>query len=149
MPSLRAAEHLNRGRFSNFQDLFYVPFLQSFVAPLRAVVILLLGGIGVVVDLNGVDPNLRIVLAMTLQLLVLLLPLVVEDQDLVAATLAKHGSDNLGGRRFGDRFVPAISIAGNSQHFAELDGAILASCGLLNLYNVARGDTILLSTGTN
>ena len=44
-------------------------------------------------------------------------------------------------RRLGYR----TGLAGNGQHFAELDGVVLTRLGLFDLEHVARGDTVLFS----
>src|ERR1700759_2738013 len=110
---------------------------------------LLLGGVGVAIDLNRIDADLGVALPMPLQLLVLLLPLVVEDQDLVPAAFAEHSAEHAQRRGVRQRVVLRAVRAGDTQHIAEFDGAVLACRNLLNLHNVARGDTVLLSTGTN
>src|SRR5271170_4917471 len=76
---------------------------------------------------------------MPLQLLVLLLPLVMEDQDLGAASFAENGADHLGVCRLRDR----ARLTGDGQDFAEFDGIVLARRSLFNLENIARGDAIL------
>jgi hypothetical protein len=55
------------------------------------------GGVGHAVGLNGLDAHLGKVLPVALQLLVLLLPLEVEDQDLFAAAFAENFGGDLGG----------------------------------------------------
>src|ERR1035437_4849448 len=107
--------------------------------------VLLGGGVGDAVGLDGLDAHLGKVLPVTLQLLVLFLPLEVEDQNLIAPALAQHFGDHLGGGRFGhgSRFIA------DGQHIAELDGLILVGNHALNLHHVAWRDAILLTTGTN
>ena len=55
------------------------------------------GFVAVAVDLNFADAHLGETLAVPLQLLVLLLALEVEDENLVVATLADDGAEDLGG----------------------------------------------------
>src|SRR5690242_5380879 len=93
------------------------PFLCAIAESLSQA---LLSAVGVSVHLNGVDANLREALAMSLQLLVLLLPLVVEDQDLVPAALADNGSDDF---RAG-RAAQGAGIAREREHVAEFERAV-------------------------
>src|SRR5580704_2614509 len=114
-------------------------FCSIFRATIRPVLVrtdfgrLLRGAVAVAVHFDGVDADLGVILTVTLHLLVLLLALVVEDQNLLAASFAHHGGENLRGRGVGDAVV-----AGEGQDFAELDGAILAGCCLFNLDHIAR-----------
>ena len=63
----------------------------------------LLCGVGRAVHLDLVNTDLGVGLAMSLQLFVLLLALVVEDQDLRAAAFADDGADHFRGRWLGHR----------------------------------------------
>src|SRR3984885_9056665 len=94
-----------------------------------AVVICLLGGaVAVAVHFDRVDANLGVILAAALHLLVLLLALVVETENLVAAAFAHDGGETLCGRRIGDAV-----FAGEGEDFADLGSAILAGCRFFNL----------------
>src|SRR5580692_4042253 len=103
---------------------------------------LLLCAVGRSIDLDLVDANLGKPLTVSLQLLVLLLPLVVEDQDLVAASITQNRGNHFS--RLGLRH--RTRIAGKCQHIAEFDGAVIIRSRPLNLHHVARSDTILLTT---
>src|ERR1017187_7177416 len=103
-------------------------------------------GIGHAVGLNGLDAHLGKILPVSLQLLVLLLPLQVEDQDLVAAAFAEYFGSNLGAGRLGH----GSGVAGDCEHIAELDRLGLGVGNhTLNFDYVAWSDSILLTTGAN
>src|SRR3954453_23123388 len=95
------------------------------------------------VELDARDADSGELLAMSDQLLVLLLALELEDQDLVAATLLHHFTGDAGALRVGGKVVAA-----NSQDVGKLDRA-LAVGRLLDLDHVARGDTVLLAAGAD
>src|SRR6185503_15675211 len=82
---------------------------------------------------------------MSLQLLVLLLPLEVEDQDFIAAALTHDRADDLCGRRAAE----GAGIAGKRQHIAEFQSAVFVGNGLFNFDHVAGGDAILFTTGAD
>src|SRR6266568_6424299 len=92
---------------------------------------LLLGAVGHAIDLNFVDAYFGEGLAMSLELLVLLLPLVMEDENLVATALAEHRSYYLRRSGFGD----GAGITRERENVAELDGFTFG-LSLLNLENV-------------
>src|SRR6185437_261110 len=95
--------------------------------------------IGHAVGHNGLDANLSEILPVPRQLLVLLLPLEMEDQHLVAAPLAKHLGRNLRTSRPGQ----LSRLAGNRQHVAELHRPILRRDGL-DLQHVSGRNPVLL-----
>jgi len=97
------------------------------------------GGVGHTVGLNRLDAHFGKVLPVSLQLLVLLLPLQVKDKDLFSSSLAQHFGDHLGGGWLGH----GSRLTGNGQNVAELDKTGVRS-HTFNLYNVARRDPILL-----
>src|SRR5260221_14067616 len=82
---------------------------------------------------------------MSTQLLVLLLALVMEDQDLLTASLL---DDLAGYQRPRARRQHAACLGRNRQQVTELDPAVLI---FLRFHpdHVARGDTILLSTSAD
>src|ERR1035437_3335300 len=88
------------------------------------------------------DADRGIVLPVSPQLFVLLLALVVEDQDLVAASLL---DDFASYERSRPRRQNATRLGGNRQHIAELDLAVLVFLCFHPDY-IARGYPILLST---
>src|SRR5580658_4264559 len=94
MPLRPAAVHSSRVRLWSCLHPFYVPLpwfpSKSLVCCLNG------GGIGHAVGLNSLDAHLGKVLPVSLQFLVLLFPLQVEDQDLVAAPLAEYLGGHLG-----------------------------------------------------
>src|SRR5215469_4166475 len=81
---------------------------------------------------------------MALQLLVLLLPLVVEDQDLLAASLADDFGQHL---RAAQLLLKLALVAADRQHIRELQCAVMLA--LLNPQRVAGSHAVLLAAGTN
>src|SRR6516225_6313235 len=91
------------------------------------------------------DLHRGVVLAMSLQFLVLLLALVVEHQHLVAAPLLHHLADYERSSRLGD-----LAFGGaHGEHIVELDVLAARLRQLLNLNYVSGCDAILLSPGAN
>src|SRR5579859_804670 len=82
---------------------------------------------------------------MTVNLLVLLLALEVEDQDLVGASGLHHLSADHGACARAD----GAFLAGNRQNVIELDGVAIAGRELLNFDHVSGRNPILLSSGAN
>src|ERR1039457_489106 len=82
---------------------------------------------------------------MSVQLLVLLLALEVEDQDLIGASLFDHLSADEGLRRLAEL---ALGPA-NGQHFVELNVFAAGLRQLLDLNHVSGRDAILLSPGAD
>src|SRR6185437_5355548 len=96
------------------------------------------------IHLDLVDLHLNEALAVALQLLVLLLPLVVEDKDLVAAALADDLGQHL---RAAQLLLKLALVAAHCQHIRELQRAIVLA--LLNPQRVAGSHAVLLAAGTN
>src|SRR6185437_7473414 len=96
------------------------------------------------IHLDLVDLHLNEALAVALQLLVLLLPLVVEDKDLVAAALADDLGQHL---RAAQLLLKLALVAAHRQHIRELQRAIVLA--LLNPQRVAGSHAVLLAAGTN
>src|SRR5579859_201032 len=82
---------------------------------------------------------------MSLQLLVLLFALEVEDQDLVATTLFHHAADYA---RAASRLSDCAGLARDGQHVGELDGAVLTRL-LVNFDHVSGRDAKLSSPGAD
>src|SRR5437868_14237076 len=95
------------------------------------------------VELNAGDADRGELLAMSDQLLVLLLALELENQDLVAAALFHHLASNARALGIGGK-----SLAADRQHVGKFNVAA-AVLGLLDLDHVARGDTVLLAAGAD
>ena len=94
-------------------------------------------------DEDLVDLDLDEALAMTLQFLVLLLALEVEDDELVATAFRDDFADDLGAVELG---LEAALAAGEGNDVRELDGAVFVG-GLLDAERVAGSHAVLLSTG--
>src|SRR6266478_1129337 len=91
---------------------------------------------------NLCNPDRRIVLPESAQLLVLLLALVMEDQDLLTASLLDHLA---GYARARTRRHNAARLGRNRQHVAELHKSIRVGL-FFHPDHIARGDTVLFST---
>jgi len=101
-------------------------------------------------EVDRVYAKLDQILAMAVgPLRVILAALLLENNDLLAATLAEdRGPD----RRAGDeRSADLRLIAAHHQHFAERDLVLVGAAEgvTLDRDDIALGDAILLSTGTN
>src|SRR5580692_9328767 len=108
----------------------------------RTKIVRRLGGVAIAVHLNFADAYLREALAVALQLLVLLLPLEVEDQNLVAAPFGDHGAEHFGGLRLYER----SGIAGEGENVAKFNRAVLGRLDRFDLHDVAGSNPVLLST---
>src|SRR6478736_4336492 len=89
------------------------------------------------------DAEQRQILAMPLLAAVVLAPLLLEDDDLVAARLLHHlGGDQRAGN---DRATRLRAIAAKQQHFAERNDVAGLARDALDLDNVVRRHAILLA----
>src|SRR5579863_7686191 len=104
-----------------------------------------LRGVAVAVHLDLADLHLGERLAVALQLLVLLLPLEVEDQHLVAAAFADDGAEHLRRLRLHQR--PAVARKG--ENVGELHRAVFGWGNRLHLHYVAGSNPVLLATCAN
>src|SRR6185437_11767833 len=100
-------------------------------------------GLAVKGDLS--DPYGGKRLAMAVNLFVLLLPLEMEDQDLVRASAFHH----LAGDHGALAGANGACLGGNRQHVIEFHRIALRGRKLLNLYYVSGRHTILLPPGAN
>src|SRR5437868_6652379 len=95
------------------------------------------------VELDAGDADRGELLAMSDQLLVLLLALELKDQDLVAATFFHHLAGDAGAFGVGGKVIVA-----DGENVGEFDLA-LAVRRLLDFDHVAGGDTVLLAAGAD
>src|SRR5258706_2974682 len=101
-------------------------------------------------EVDRVDAKLDQILAMAVgPLRMILAALLLENDDLLAAILAEdRGAD----RRAGDeRSADLRLVSAHHQHFAERDLVLVSAAESVTLDrdDIALGDAILLSTGTN
>src|SRR6476646_7943553 len=100
------------------------PFLCAIAESPSKFAALLSVGVGHSIGFNSLDTDLNKVLTVSLELLVLLFPLQVEDQDLFAAAFAEHFGCDLGGRGLGH-----AEITADQENITEFNGLILRSNG--------------------